>query len=139
MKFLKDNQKTRSVIVDFFKEKKRTVKNIVFQKDAAVVTTKDDEMTDIFESYLASPSGSPKAKRMVSYMYIFSCQSGYAPFDQMFMVNDFECYSLLDLTPEQACNFTTDWLKTMYSNLKEGADDYLCEAEDYFCKNSEEK
>lgn len=140
MKFLKDNEKNRSVIVNFFKEKRRTVKSIVFQEDAAVVVAKDDEMTEIFDKFISSPTGSPQTKRTIVLMeYLSSKMNGYGAFDQMFLVNDFECYSFLDLVEEHACDFTKDWVKSMHSTLKEGADDYLCEAEDYFRANSEEK
>lgn len=140
MKFLKDTEKNRSVIIDFFKERKRSVKNIVFHEDAAFVVTKDTEMAEIFDKFIAAPSASPQAKRTVVLMeYLSSKMNGYSSFDQMFLVNDFECYSFLDLEKEHACDFTQDWVKTMYETLKEGADDYLCEAEDYFREREDNK
>ena len=132
MRFLKDNEKTRSVIIDFLKEKNRTVRAIRFQEDCAFVTARDDEMMDLFKKYVSAPGVSQEAKRTVLLVdYLSSKFDSYSAMDQMFLVNDFECVSFLDLDEKSSCDFSKDWRYTMYKSLSEGADDYLCEAEDF--------
>ncbi len=132
MKFLKDNEKTRSVIVDFLKERNRTVKAIRFHEDAVFVTARDNELLGVLKKYVSVPNVSEDAKRTVCLVeYLSTKYDGYSALDQMFLVDDFEFVSFLDIEEDGACDFSKDWRKTMYETLKEGADDYLCEAEDF--------
>ena len=132
MKFLKDNEKTRSVIIDFLKERNRTVRAIRFHEDCVFVTARDDEMMDLFKEYVSAPGVSQTAKRTVLLVdYLSSKFDSYSAMDQTFLVDDFEFKSFLDLQDGASCDFSKDWRYTMYKSLSEGADDYLCEAEDF--------
>ena len=136
MKFLKDNEKTRSVIIDFLKERNRTVRAIRFQEDCVFVTARDDEMVDLLQEYVSAPGVSQTAKRTVCLVeYLSNKFDSYSAFDQMFLIDDFTCVSFLDPMEDTSCDFSKDWRKTMYETLKEGADDYMCEAEDYVREN----
>ena len=140
MKFLKDNEKTRSVITDFLKERKRSVKAIRFHEDAVFVTARDDEMVDLLQEYVSAPGVSQSAKRTVLMVeYLSNKFDSYSAMDQMFLIDDFTCVSFLDPMEDTSCDFSKDWRKTMYENLKEGADDYLCEAEDFVTEKERNK